>query len=157
VLFERLRDQLRQQVLEEQSARLMETARAAAEMEIAAWYREQEQQLYEAAVRYLGKRGTVMASVCGGTARGRQMLIELAQRERATAAPTASPGRHALVDGGRRGVQQRQLAAPTPRQSFAEHWTPGQPLTQAALVAAHGPECVCTTCALAPWRRGAVS
>jgi hypothetical protein len=154
-LFERLRDQLHQQILQEQSAQIMEMGRAAAAMEVAAWHREQEMQLYQAAVRYLGKKGEVLASVCGRTPAGRQMLVQMAQTEHAAEARRArmwQMGNQPALFGS--GGQQRLLAAPSRIAGQPqEYWTPGQPLTQEALAAAHGADCGCTTCVLAPWRR----
>ncbi len=166
-LLDQIYELSRRQAFQEQQAKIAETARAAAAMEIAVIQRAEEMRLYNAAVRYLGPRIAGTEQFYRYTPAGRQQVIAMAQQEQAASAERPIP----LVTQNRtqaaprlrepapaRQMQQiapstpprhgqLQIAAPVNRES-----TPAY-ITQDALVAAHGPNCECTLCALAPWKR----
>jgi len=144
-ILDQVRDQARMQVTQAQAPQLMETARAVAEMEIAAWQREQNERLYRAALRYLGPAYAAMGAWLGSDPGHRQFVIQAAneqrEREQRMLEARASMGNPFARLFNRQSAPRIEAPAPRsgqPRQiappaSYVPYTPPASPLPRRAL------------------------
>src|SRR5260221_2449541 len=146
-----IRDQARMQVTAARAPQLMAQARAVADMEVAAYEREQDVRLYRAALNYLGPKWQALSMWQGDTPVWRQMVIQEAQAEREreqrlldvsawyAGMPAASP--FSRLFGRREAPKIEVSAAPqrgqirpiAPPAGYVPYTPPASPLPRRAL------------------------